>query len=307
MSLPDDYLKYPKRGHGMDHDRYDWSMLVKRKPVRWPNDARVALWIVPALTWYPLDSKGKPFRAPGALLNPYPDYRHYTHRDYGSRVGVFRIMKVLDDLGLKASVAMNAAIAARYPALVKEINARQWEIIAHGVDMDKVHFGGQPIEAERALVQEALATLRQHTGQKIQGWLSPGKSESANTLDLVAEAGLAYVCDWINDDMPYAMRTAKGLVHAMPHPYELDDYTILIQNHHSEAEFTEQVIDQFDTLYAEAATGGGRILALGLTPWVIGCPYRIRYLRQALQHITSHKGVWSATGAEILAAFRAQN
>jgi len=306
MSLPDDYLKYPKRRHGMDHDRYDWSMLVKRRKIVWPGDARVALWIVPALTWYPLDSKGKPFRAPGALLNPYPDYRHYTHRDYGNRVGIFRIMKVMDDLGLKASVAMNAAVATRYPALIEEINARAWEIIAHGVDMDKLHYGGLAPDAERALVQEAVGTLRQRSGQKITGWLSPGKSESGNTLDLLAEAGIAYVCDWINDDMPYGVRTSHGGIHALPHPYELDDYTILIQNHHSEADFVQQVIDQFDALYAEAGQQGGRIMALGLNPWVIGCPYRIKYLRQALTHIVSHKGVWSATGAEILAAFRGQ-
>jgi peptidoglycan/xylan/chitin deacetylase (PgdA/CDA1 family) len=306
MSLPDDYLRYPHRRRGMDHDRYAWSILPRRRPVAWPDGARVALWIVPALTWFPLDGTGKPFRAPGGLLNPYPDYRHYTHRDYGSRVGIFRIFKALDELGLRASVAMNAAIAARHPSLVAEVNARGWEVVAHGVDMDKLHHGGLDPEVERQRVREALGTLRRISGQRVSGWLSPAKSESANTLDLVAAEGVEYVCDWINDDMPYEMRTAHGAVFSMPHAHEIDDYTILVQNHHSEAEFVEQVKDQFDTLYAEAEGQGGRILAITLNPWVIGCPYRVRYLREALDYVVGHKGVWSATGQEILDAFRRQ-
>ncbi len=118
MSLPYDYLEYPKRRHGMDHDRYEWSMLRERKPVTWPGGARIALWVVPALEFFPLDQPAEPFKAPGGMVTPYPDLRHYTLRDYGSRVGIFRIMKVLDGLGIRASVAVNAAISERYPFLI---------------------------------------------------------------------------------------------------------------------------------------------------------------------------------------------
>ncbi len=165
MSLPDSYLHYAKRRYGMDHDRYQWSMLPRRKPVLWPGGARVALWVVPALEFFPLNQPAKPFKAPGGMVTPYPDLRHYTLRDYGNRVGVFRVFKVLDGLGIKASVAMNAKVASRYPRLVDEVNLRGWEIIAGGVDMGRLHYGGMDEAEEAAQIDEALDTLRGASGQ----------------------------------------------------------------------------------------------------------------------------------------------
>ena len=306
MSLPDDYLEYPKRRHGMDHDRYEWSMLHERKAVTWPGGARIALWVVPALEFFPLDQPAKPFKAPGGMVTPYPDLRHYTLRDYGNRVGIFRVMKVLDGLGIKASVAVNAAIAERYPFLIEQVNERGWEIIAGGVDMGKLHHGGLAVGEETALVRHALATLRQASGQEITGWLSPARSESENTLDLIAAEGIQYVCDWNNDDMPYAVNTAHGTIHSMPHSHEIDDQTIMLNYHHSEQSFVDQVKDQFDFLYREAADQGGRIMAITIHPWMSGQPHRIKALQRALAYVAGHDGVWSATGAEILAAFKEQ-
>ena len=305
MSLPNDYLEYAQRRYGMDHDRYDWSMLPRRKPVVWPGGARVALWVVPALEWFPLDMKGLPFKPPGAMVTAYPDLRHYTLRDYGNRVGIFRIMQALDRHGIRASVAVNAAVAARYPALVQECIQRHWEIIANGQDMDHLHHAGLAREDEKKLIAGTLDVLRKASGQPVRGWLSPAKSESAATLDLLGEAGLDYVCDWVNDDMPYAMRTASGPLYAMPHPIDMDDTTILVQNHHTEDDFRDQLCDQFDLLYRESATQGGRVMAISLHPWVIGQPYRIQALEDALAHIMRHRGVWAATGSEILDAWKA--
>jgi peptidoglycan/xylan/chitin deacetylase (PgdA/CDA1 family) len=306
MSLPPDYLTYAHRRYGMDHDRYGWSILPRRKAVHWPNGARIALWVVPALEWFPLDMKGKPFKAPGALVNPYPDLRHYTLRDYGNRVGIFRVMKALDTLGIRASVAVNAAVAARYPSLVQACVTRGWELIGNGLDMDHLHHEGLSKEEERKLVEDSLGMLRKVSGQKIRGWLSPARSESFSTLDLLASAGIDYVCDWVNDDMPYAMRTETRSLHALPLPNDIDDHTILVQNRHSEDAYAQQICDQFDLLYRESETQGGRILALSLHPWVIGQPYRIGALEQALKHVMGHPGVWPATGSEILDAFAAQ-
>ncbi len=306
MTLPPDYLTYRHRRYGMDQDRYGWSILQQRKPVSWPNDARIALWVVPALEWFPLDMKGKPFKPPGALVTSYPDLRHYTLRDYGNRVGIFRVMKALDRLGIRASVAINAAVAARYPSLVKTCVARDWEVIGNGLDMDHLHYEGLPNEEERKLIEDSLTILRDASGQKIRGWLSPARSESFATLDLVATTGIDYVCDWINDDMPFAMRTESRSLHSLPLSNDIDDYTILVQNRHAEDAYAQQVCDQFDVLYKESETQGGRILALSLHPWVIGQPYRIGALERALKHVMGHKGVWAATGSEILDAFTAQ-
>jgi allantoinase len=306
MSVTQDYLDYAKRRYGMDHERYPWSMLPHRRKVGWPGGARIALMVVPALEWFPLDMKGKPFKPPGAMVTPYPDLRHYTLRDYGNRVGIFRIMKALDRFGIRASVAVNAAVAARHPSLIVSCVERGWEVMANGLDMDHLHFGGMPPDEERRLVEETLSILRRVSGQKIRGWLSPGRSESFATLDLVREAGIDYVCDWVNDDMPYAMQTASGTLHAMPLSNDIDDHTILVQSRHSEESYAQQICDQFDVLNAEAAREGGRILALSLHPWVIGQPYRIGALERALGHIMTHKDVWAATASEILDAFIAQ-
>ena len=303
--LPADYLDYPLRRYGMDHERYDWSMLPERKPVAWPHQARVALWVVPALEWFPLNMAGQPFKPPGAMQTAYPDVRHYTLRDYGNRVGIFRIMKALEKHGIRPTVAVNAAVALRYPSLINECTQRGWEIMANGLDMDHLHHGGLALDDEKKLIDTTLDILRKASGQAVRGWLSPAKSESAATLDLLGAAGLDYVSDWVNDDMPYAMRTASGPIHAMPHPIDIDDHTILVQNHHTEDDFRDQLCDQFDLLYKESATAGGRIMAISLHPWVIGQPYRMRALEEALAHIMRHPGVWAATGSEILDAWKA--
>ncbi|MFI5015344.1 MAG: hypothetical protein ACHQAY_23660 [Hyphomicrobiales bacterium] len=178
--------------------------------------------------------------------------------------------------------------------------------MAHGHDMDQLHHGGLPEKAERQIVETTLDTLRRTTRQAIHGWLSPARSESFATPDLVAASGIRYLCDWANDDMPYVMHTASGPIHCMPHSPDIDDHTILLQNHHSEGEFREQIVDQFDRLHEEAGRFGGRIMAISLHPWIIGQPYRIGALETALDQIMGRGGVWCTTGAQILDAWAAQ-
>lgn len=305
-TLPDDYLEYPLRRYGMDHERYEWSMLPQRKKVTWPHNARIALWVVPALEWFPLNMAGVPFKPPGAMQTAYPDFRHYTLRDYGNRVGIYRIMKALKKHGIPATVAVNAAVAVRYPALIQQCHQQGWEIMANGLDMDHLHHGGLSADEEKKWVDQTLSILRKASGQAVRGWLSPAKSESFNTPDILAAAGLDYVCDWVNDDMPYPMHTTSKTLVAMPHPIDIDDYTILVNNHHTENDFRDQLIDHFDVLYKESATEGGRIMPISLHPWVIGQPYRIKALEDALAHIMSHKDVWAATGSQILDAWQPQ-
>ncbi|MEM8987821.1 MAG: polysaccharide deacetylase family protein [Pseudomonadota bacterium] len=306
MPLDKTYLEYPLRRHGMDHDLYPWTNLFERKPVEWPNGAKVALWITPVLEFFPLTPNEGPFRAPGHMVTPYPDYRTYTTRDYGARVGIQRIFKALDAAGVKATVPMNAAVAQRMPGLVKEVTTRGWEVAAHGLDMNALHYGGLDEETERKQITETLEVLKTASGGNVAGWLSPARSESENTLKLLAEAGVQYICDWVNDDMPYAMTTEAGEVVSMPHTSELEDRHLLINLGHTEAAYEEQVLDAFTLFRNEADKHGGRILHLALTPYVIGQPFRIRSLRNILSKIMDDKTVWTATGAEILTAWKAQ-
>jgi allantoinase len=308
MTVAKEYLEYPMRRYGMDQDFYEWSLLVKRPKVKWPNGARVALWITTDLEFFPLDQPAKPFKAPGGMVTAYPDLRHFTTRDYGNRVGIQRIWRVLDKYKMKSSVAMNSKVAERYPYLVRKINERGDEIIAMGVDQGKLHYGGMDDATEIAQVNESVNTLRKLSGQKVRGWMSPAKSESWNTLKHVKSAGIDYVCDWVADDMPFELKAPDnaGKLWAMPHTSEISDRKIIIDNKHNEDEFVEQIQDQFTGLYKESAKQGGRIMSLSLTPYIMGLHYRIKYLDKALGWLAKQKNVWVANGSEILDAFKNQ-
>lgn len=306
MPMPDSYLHYPVRRYGMDHDRYDWSDLFTRKPIQWPGGARIALSVVTHLQHFPLDMPAKPFKAPGALSMPYPDFRYFTNRDYGNRIGVFRVLRLLAEKGLRTSFAINGIIASRYPAVIRAVVDGGHEVVAHGLDMGKVHHSGLEPEAEDAIIAEALRLLREASGQKVEGWLSPGRAQGFNTPELLVKNGVTWSLDWANDDLPYEMRTKEGLLLAMPQAYETDDQVVANEYFHSEPDWVQQVKDRFDVLYRESAEYGGRVMSLPLHSWVSGMPYRVEYLREVLDYILSHDGVWCAPVGEIAAAARAQ-
>ena len=305
MALDKEYFDYPHRSHGMDHELYAWSMLEQRPPVAWPGGARIALWVNVALQFFPLNQAGKPFPPPGGMTTAYPDLRHFTLREYGNRVGIFRFLKTFDRLGVKPTFAMNTALAERNPYLTRKLVERGDEIICHGWDMDSPHYGGMDGDEERALVSRSLDSLRSLTGQPVSGWISPGKSQSANTPAILVEHGVEYMCDWINDDMPYRFATAAGPITAMPLSLELEDRFLIMHNLHSETEYTQQICDAFDFLYAEAGEQGGRMLALSIHPWMLGQPHRIGALEAALGYIMGHDGVWSAGAGEICRSWQA--
>ncbi len=302
MPLDKEYFEYPHRSYGMDHDYYDWSMLTDRAPVQWPDNKKVALWINVALQYFPLNQQGKPFAPIGGMTTAYPDLRHYTLREYGNRVGIFRLLKAFDRYGVKPTFAIQTRLAQRYPYLVSKILERGDEITCHGWHMDAPHYGGQDRGEEAALVKKSLDGLRELTGRDIKGWLSPSKSQSFNTPTLLVENGVEYMCDWINDELPYPFRTDAGEITAMPLSTELEDRFIMQANLHSEAEYADQICDAFDFLLAEAtSTGAGRMLALSIHPWMLGQPHRIGKLEQVLEHITASDDVWSASAGEIAA------
>ena len=306
MPLSDDYLRYPARRHGMDHDRYDWSDMFARKPIVWPHGARIALSIVTHVQHFPLNMSAKPFKAPGALSMPYPDFRYFTNRDYGNRIGIFRILRLLAEKGLQTSFAVNGCIATRYPALLDAVVAGGHEVVAHGLDMGKVHHSGFSVEEEDAIIAQTLRLLRGATGQPVEGWLSPGRAQGFNTPELLVRNGIRWNLDWANDDLPYRMRTDEGPLLAMPLAYETDDRVVANEYFQSESEWVQQVKDRFDVLYRESAEYGGRVMSLPLHSWVSGMPYRVEYLREVLDYILGHDGVWTAPAGQIAAAAQSQ-
>jgi len=306
MSLDKEHLEYPHRDYGMDHERYDWSMLSQRKPVAWPGGAKLALWVNVGMQFFPLNQQGKPFAVPGGMTMPYPDLRHFSLRDYGNRVGIFRFLKAFDRYGIKPTFAFNTELAQRVPHLLQRIVERGDEIMCHGWNMDSLHYGGMDREEEAALVRRSLDELRELSGQSITGWISPARNESEHTPDLLAANGITHFCDWVNDDMPYPFRTQAGEIIAMPLSNELEDRFVLMNNLHSEQSWLEQVCDACDFLLEEAESGGGRILALNIHPWMLGQPHRIGKLEAALEYISGKSGIWPAYASEIATRWQEQ-
>lgn len=303
MSLDPAYLEYPKRSEGYDHDLYEWSALHQRKPVQWPNGKTVALWLCVSLEWFPITPSDTPFRAPGHMQTAYPDYRHYTAREYGTRVGLYRLLDAVERAGVKASFATNAAIAKRYPQIIQDIVMAGHEIIAHSTDMNGTVASGLAIEDERALITTSLDTLERASGTRPAGWLSIARSQSWNTPDLLHEAGVRYCCDWVNDELPY--RFKNGLIN-LPLNHELSDRQIITVQQKSADSYAESMADAFDWLVKEAAQYGGRMLPLHITPYIIGLPYRIDAFAKLLANLAARPEAWFAAGSEIVEAWAAQ-
>ncbi len=302
MSLDEKFLSYEHLRHGMDHERYDWSMLERREPVTWPGRAPLALWINVCVEHFPLNPQSPGFKAPGNMTMPYPDLRHYTLRDYGNRVGIFRVLEALDRYGFHASFAVNGELVERYPYLTRRL-AERGELLAHGWNMDCAHSSALDEDTERQWIRQTLAVLGRMSLKPIRGWLGPARSQSSRTPELLAEAGIQWCADWVNDELPFHFQTQSGALVNLPLSLELEDRFIINDNLHSETEYAEQLIDAADCLLAEGRERGGRLLALNLHPWVIGQPHRIGQLERVLEHLRDFGDqVWSAAPSEIIAA-----
>ena len=308
-ALTDHYMQYEQRRYGMDHDFYSWSMLTERKPVKWPGGNKLALWVNVCVEFFPLDQKGVPYKVPGGMTMPYPDLRHFSLRDYGNRVGIFRILEALDQYGITPTFSINSRMVEQAPYLVKRLAQRGNEILCQGWDMDTLHWGNATqaeANKEADIVAKSLRVLREATGQPVTGWLSPAKNQSELTAAYLADNGIEYCGDWVNDDMPYPFTCQNKSLLNIPLSTELDDQFILHSNLHSEQSYAEQICDACDLLLAEAEEQGGRLLALNIHPWLLGQPHRIMFFEQVLAHISSKTGIWSASAAEICAAFQQQ-
>ena len=295
-----------ERRYGMDHQHYDWSPVVTREALRWPQEARVALCVIvnlEHLEWSPAEGS---FQTATLYDRPLPDYRNYSHRDYGHRVGIFRVLDTLEKHGIRPTVAMDALTAENYPYLVKHCLQRGCEIIGHGVSVSRMITSEMSEETERRYIRESIEALTHATGSAPRGWLGPEYGESVRTPQLLAEAGIGYVCDWANDEQPYAMKVPQGELYALPIMLELDDVKALWDRRIPVARYTTMLKEGFDVMYRDGAESG-RLLVLNLHPWLIGQPFRIAYLDSALGYMTARQGVWAATGSEVIDWFRRGN
>jgi peptidoglycan/xylan/chitin deacetylase (PgdA/CDA1 family) len=204
----------------------------------------------------------------------------------------------MERFGVKGTVALNSDVCRQYPRIIEEGNKLGWEWMGHGMT-NSIILNAQTEKEERALIKETVTTIARSVGKPPRGWLGPALSETVNTLDILAEHGIEYVGDWVNDDQPYPMRVKKGRMFAMPYSQEINDIPALLGLHQSPERFGQMICDQFDVLYEDGAKTG-RVMSICLHPFLVGHPHRSKYFAKALAHITSRSEVWVTTGSEIL-------
>ena len=271
---------------------FPYRTMRERPKIIWPGGAQLALWIVPNIEFFPLDEKV--FFGTGHV----PDILAWGPRDYGARIGIFRIMDVLAKYGARATVALNSDVCDYYPQIIDEGKRLGWEFMGHN-ESNSRPLNQIPSTDERRVVHDTFARIEKATGERPKGWLSAGLIESWDTLDYLIEAGCQYVCDWVNDDQPYLMDIDGKQLVSIPYSSETNDFGAFLRFGNTPEQFESTLCRQFDVLYEEGAKSG-TVMVVSIHPFLIGVAHRIRALDGALKYICGHDKVWLTTGKEIV-------
>ena len=278
---------------------YDYSPMLDRPKITWPNGARVAFWVAPNIEFYELDPPQNPGRRPWS--KPHPDVVPHSHRDYGNRAGFWRMMKVMEKYGVRGSVSLNVAMCQHHPEIIEACSALDWEFFSHGVYNTRYTYTMTEAQ-ERAMMEDVIKTIKDCTGQDTDGWLAPALSYTTNTFELLAEYGIKYTCDLFHDDQPQPVNTKSGRLISVPYSLEMNDTVVLSMMGKSSRHYTEILKANFDQLYEEGAENG-QVMCIPLHPFLIGQPHRIGNFAEVLDYITGHDKVWVTTGREIAAHY----
>ena len=278
------------------HGRYPYSPITERRPYDWPDGKRLAIYIGLNLEWFAFGQGLGAELAPGG---PPPDVLNYAWRDYGNRVGVFRIADLFGELKLPVSLLLNAQMLEHAPQAIRAFPGA--EIVGHG-RTNSERQGTLSEAEERALIAETTAALETFSGVRPRGWLGPWISQSPLTPDLLQEAGYSYLLDWCHDDQPTWMKTRKGRILSVPYPQELNDIPQIVARKREGADFADMIVGAFEVLQAEC---GRRPLVMGIAlhAYIVGQPHRFKHLARALSHLVrkADDKVWFTTAGEIAA------
>ena len=282
------------------HSRYPYQPITQRPDFPWPEDRRLALYVAINVETFHFGS------GLGAKLAPAagePDVLNYAWRDYGNRVGVFRMIELFDELKWPTSVLVNSAIYDEAPAIMDAFRARGDEVVGHG-RTNSERQGDLDETAEAALIADATATVAAHEGSAPTGWLGPWISQSNVTPDLLKEAGYTYLLDWCHDDQPIWFKTRAGPILSVPYPQEINDIPMIVGRQLDAAAFADMIVDDFEERLSQSAHQA-IVMGIALHPYLVGQPYRLRHLRRALQHIAARAGdgVWITTAGAIARHF----
>jgi peptidoglycan/xylan/chitin deacetylase (PgdA/CDA1 family) len=288
-----------------DSEYLDYSPIVARPQIQWPGGARVAVWIVPNIELYEYMPSSSRYSDPWPRV-PHPDVLGYSYRDYGNRVGFWRMLEVLDHHGVRATASLNVAVLEQLPEIRDAMVSRDWDYMSHGVYNTQFLFGyDEP--AEREFYRLTKEVVRRHTGKTLRGMLGPSFTATPQTPRLMAEAGLSYYSDLFVDDQPFSMNVPSGRLVGVPYSRTLNDYFLFAFGEwaYEGDDLVQMCKDQLVALYGEAG-GGGRVMCIALHPFLIGQPHRVQYLDELLGHVVGHDGVWVATGDEIAGWYLSQ-
>ena len=283
-----------------DPGLYDYWAYENRPKIRWPGGARVAFWVAPNIEFYELNPPANPHRKPWP--HPYPAVAGYSIRDYGNRVGHVRQMNLLDKYGIRGSVSLSTALCEHHPEIIDLCLERDWEFFSHGIYNTRYTYGMTRAQ-EKAMIEDAMATIKKHTGQDCAGYLAPALSHSEHTMDLFAGAGGLYTCDLFHDDQPTPVRVRNGKKFvSIPYSLEMNDTIVYAVNKVSPRRYGQILKAHFDRLYEEGAESG-TVMCIPTHNYQVSCPHRMKAFEEALEYITGHEGVWLATGREIAEYF----
>jgi allantoinase len=278
------------------HGRYPYSPIIERAGYGWPGGKRLAFYIGLNLEWF---SFGEGLGAELIPAGPQPDVLNYSWRDYGNRVGVFRLADLFAEIKLPVSLLVNAEIYQHAPQTIAAFPGA--EIIGHGRSNSE-RQGDLTEYRELKLIEETTATIEKHSGARPRGWLGPWISQSHVTPDLLQEAGYTYLLDWCHDDQPVWMKTRGGHILSVPYPQELNDIPQIVARKRGGSEFADMIVDTFDVMYEESSKRP-LVMGIALHPYLVGWPHRFRHLARALNHIVrqADERVWFTTSGEIAA------
>jgi len=278
------------------HGRYPYAGWPGRTPYAWPNGAKLAVYLGVNLEHFAFGEGLGAELAPGG---PQPDVLNFAWRDYGNRIGAWRLLEMMDELHLPATVLLNSALYDYAPALVAAHRARGDEVAGHG-RTNSERQSVLPEAAERALIDEATAAIARHEGTAPRGWLSPWIAESLNTPDLLVEAGYRYTLNWCADDAPVWMRTRAGRLLAVPYPQEVNDIPAVVARKDGGDAFAAMIVDDFQERLRQTRDGLPQVMGIALHPYIVGQPHRLRHLRRALAEISQHRdAIWITTAGAV--------
>lgn len=284
-----------------DPNLYDYWPYEGRPKIVWPGGKKLAFWIAPNIEYYEFDPPQNPSRAPWP--RPNPDITGYSQRDWGNRIGHWRLMDLLDKYGMRGSISLSIGLIDHHPEIIEACGARNWEFFSHGIYNTRYSYGMDEAR-ERAVIEDSIRSVEAATGQRIRGYLAPALTHTERTLDLIAEHDFWYSCDLFQDDQPQPLKTMTGKLVSMPYSLEVNDVITYSAQGWSPQRYTDILKRHFDQLLKEGEQSG-TVMCIPLHAYLVSQPHRIRIFEEALKHIAAHNDdVWITTGAEIADHFR---